>query len=216
MTNKPPIDRLQYEHAFRKQGLVPVAGIDEAGRGSLAGPVAAGAVILPLERDDLLEVLKDVRDSKLCTPLQRNELFDLVNDAAVSAACGMASAEEIDEHGIAPATRLAMVRAMQQLVPQPKALIIDYVRLNQVNLPQVNIKKGELHSLSIAAASIIAKVTRDRYMVEAADTYNGYDFASNKGYGTLAHRDALLEKGPCDIHRMTFAPVLRAKGDLFK
>ncbi len=207
MKNPPQVERLRYELGFLSQGLEFVAGIDEAGRGSLAGPVAAGAVILPLSKSAQLELLSDVRDSKLCTPNQRDELYELVTEHAVCYACGLASATEIDLMGISSATRLAMKRAVEALTPAPQALVIDWVRLKAVNLPQVSIKKGEQHSVSIAAASIIAKVERDRLMIELDQQYSAYGLAQNKGYGTRAHRQAIADCGPSPIHRKSFAPV---------
>lgn len=214
--NESVEQRLKYERRFEGSGAKLVAGVDEAGRGSLAGPVAAGAVILPLGNLAVLGQLTDVRDSKLCTPNQRNALYDLVVEHAVAYACGMASSLEIDQMGIAQATRLAMKRAIEQLTPAPAALLIDYVRLRAVNLPQISIKKGELHSISIAAASIIAKVTRDRLMLELAEQHQQYGFAQNKGYGTRSHREALMRHGPSAIHRRTFAPVRNGLFDTAK
>ncbi|MBN1120417.1 MAG: ribonuclease HII [Anaerolineae bacterium] len=209
---------MTHEHAFVEQGLLTVCGLDEAGRGAWAGPVSAGAVILPYDQPDIFEVLEGVRDSKKCTPLQRERLFPVIFEAAIAAAPGLASAEEIDEFGIIGATQLAMRRAVESLGVSPAALLIDgrYLRLPTVNLPQKSMSRGEQHSLSIAAASIVAKVTRDRLMVEIDDLYPGYDFARHKGYGTIHHRRALVDLGPCPLHRRTFAPVRRRiKGELF-
>lgn len=195
---------LTHEHRFAAEGYAVVAGLDEAGRGALAGPVAAGAAVLPL---DGVEQLSEVRDSKTLSAAKRAALHDLIQGVAVTCAVGMASAAEIDEFGIAPATRLAMQRAIEALDPQPQALIIDWVRLPVVNLPQVALKKGERHSLSVAAASILAKVTRDRWMIKAAADYPQYGFDGHKGYGTAAHRAAIAECGGCAIHRHTFEPL---------
>lgn len=199
--------RLHYERGFTSQGLHHIAGVDEAGRGSLAGPVSAGAVILPLRKLQRLEKLIDVRDSKRCTPRQRDSLYELIVEHALTYACGLASSSEIDEMGISSATKLAMKRAVEALTPQPEALVIDWVRLKAVNLPQKSIKQGEDHSISIAAASIIAKVERDRLMVELDEKYPGYGLARNKGYGTRQHRQAIVDLGPSPVHRMTFAPA---------
>ncbi len=190
----------------------PVAGLDEAGRGAWAGPVVAGAVILPVERADLQQALKGVRDSKLCTPLQREHLYPVVLEVALAVAAGVADPGEIDRLGIVGATRLAMHRALVALRIQPSALLIDgqHMRLPASPLPQRCLSFGERHSLSIAAASIIAKVTRDRLMVEAETKYAGYGFAQNKGYGTAQHSLALQAIGPCDFHRRSFAPVHRS------
>lgn len=198
---------LDFERAFRRQGLLLVAGVDEAGRGAWAGPVAAGAVILPANGDEIAERLKDVRDSKLCTPRQREALDGLIREAALAVSVGMATAQEIDELRIGAATRLAMKRAIEGLSTQPQALLIDYVRLNEVGLPQRSFPKGESKSLSIASASIAAKVARDRLMVELDEQHPGYGLATHKGYGTRAHQAALKQLGPSPIHRLTFKPM---------
>ncbi|MGF1506474.1 MAG: ribonuclease HII [Chloroflexi bacterium] len=203
--------RLDLEQALVASGHTVIAGIDEAGRGALAGPVAAGAVILPLDRADQLEKLVDVRDSKKCTALQRDSLYALVCDTAICAAVGMATPAEIDRIGIRPAVHLAMRRALYQLRPFPHALIIDYERLKLVGLPQQSPQKGEDVSLSVAAASILAKVARDRYMIAAAAVdYPDYGFARHKGYATQAHRDAIAQLGPTPIHRHSFAPIRKS------
>lgn len=196
---------------FGAEGLLPVAGLDEAGRGAWAGPVSAAAVILPLERDDLPAALEGVRDSKLCTPRQREALYPAVMDAALAAAVGFATAREIEQIGIVPATYLAMRRALDALSVKPRALLIDgrTMRLKDVGLPQKSLSRGEWHSLSIAAASILAKVARDHWMAEADQAYPGYGFALHKGYGTRLHQRALAELGVCDLHRRTFAPIAR-------
>lgn len=202
---------LIHEQRIAAQGGGPTAGLDEAGRGAWAGPVTAGAVILPLARGDLPLLLEEVRDSKLCTPLQRERLLPLVQATALAWGAGSASADEIDRYGIIGATRLAMQRALEKLAVRPRALLIDgrYLRLPQVNLPQTSLRRGEWYSLSIAAASIIAKVTRDRLMIEMDDQFPGYGFAAHKGYGTEAHQQALNRLGPSALHRRTFAPVRR-------
>lgn len=200
---------LDYERTLQAQGLVPIAGLDEAGRGAWAGPVVAAAVILPLERSDLHVALRGVRDSKLCTPHQRERLYDVVMEVAVAVGVGEASAREIEAHGIVAATRLAMQRAVAALGVAPQALLIDghTMHLPAVPLPQQPLAKGEWRSMSIAAASIIAKVTRDRLLREAEQVYPEYGFALHKGYGTALHRQALERLGPCDLHRRNFAPV---------
>lgn len=204
---------LHLEMAFRDRGLAFVAGIDEAGRGAWAGPVAAGAVILPLDRHDLLQALEGVRDSKTCTPRQRAQFAERIQQTATAFGVAFASADEIDAMGIAPATRLAMRRAIESLSPPPQALLIDYVRLRELQLPQQRLPRGEDHSLSIAAASILAKVARDTLLVELDVQYPGYGFARHKGYGTLVHQGALKELGVSAVHRRSFAPVrLRLNG----
>ncbi|MBN1312513.1 MAG: ribonuclease HII [Anaerolineae bacterium] len=196
-----------YECCFCDDGLTVIAGLDEAGRGAWAGPVVAGAVILPLGRFDLLSVLQGVRDSKLCTARERERLEQVICDAADGVGVGAATVEEIDMLGIAPATRLAMHRALEVLPVVPQALLIDYIRLPEKALPQRSLKKGDQKSYSIAAASIVAKVARDRMMVELDEQYPGYGLASHKGYGTERHRAALDELRPCLLHRRSFAPI---------
>ncbi len=207
-----PAPGLAYEHAFSGRGLTLVAGLDEAGRGAWAGPVSAGAVILPLERRELQTVLKEVRDSKLCSALQRDRLFDMIRSVALAVGVGIGSVEEIEELGIVQASLLAMRRALDALPIRPQALLIDggYMRLREVGLPQTSLVRGEWHSLSIAAASIIAKVSRDRLMMELDAEYPGYGFAHHKGYGTPQHQLALRELGPCAVHRRSFKPIQRA------
>ncbi len=207
---------LDEEKTLYEAGHTLLAGLDEAGRGAWAGPVAAAAVILPLELDAvgrvrdaprLCEKLAGVCDSKLCTPRQREALYDLICETALAWGVSLVPATRIDEIGIVPATRQAMSQALAQLDPGPTALLIDYLRLPAIHLPQRSIVKGDLKSLSIAAASIIAKVTRDREMVRIDALYPGYGLARHKGYGTPAHRAALDQLGPSSIHRRSFAPI---------
>jgi ribonuclease HII len=205
MTRPPP--DLHYEHLFGEDGLTVIAGLDEAGRGAWAGPVAAGAVILPWQRIDLLAALEGVRDSKLCTARERERLDRVVRDVADGVGVGMASVDEIDRLGIAPATRLAMRRALEALPAAPQALLVDYVRLREIKLPQRSIVKGDQLSCSIAAASIVAKVARDRLMAELDADYPGYGLAAHKGYGTARHQAAINELGPCCLHRRSFSPI---------
>ena len=176
-----------------------LCGIDEAGRGPLAGPVVAGAVILPVECDILY-----INDSKKMTPKKRDEVFDEIYNRAVAVGVGIASPLEIDELNILQATYEAMRRAIASLSVQPEMLLNDAVTIPDVDIPQLPIVKGDAKSYSIGAASIIAKVTRDRMMVEYEETYPGYGFASHKGYGTKAHYEALAKLGPCAIHRRSF------------
>jgi ribonuclease HII len=198
---------LDEEHSLLKTGNRIVAGLDEAGRGAWAGPVAAAAVILPLDDPALPAKLSGVRDSKLCTARQRNLLYEQIIAVAVSWAAVLIPASRIDEVGIVPATREAMRSAVARLTPAPNALLIDALRLPAVLLPQRSLKKGDLKSLTIAAASILAKVTRDRHMIALEKVHTGYGFASHKGYGTPQHRRALQSAGPLNIHRWSFAPV---------
>lgn len=193
------------EEGLRAQGHRLIAGIDEAGRGPLAGPVVAAATILRLNRRP--SWLHFVRDSKQLTPMRRELLFDSIRRDAVSFGVGVVPPAEIDEHGIVAATKLAMRYAVEQLSRFPDFLLIDYIGLPALDLPQRCIVKGDNLSLSIAAASIIAKVTRDRLMEEQDGRFPGYGFIRNKGYGTPEHLEGLQRLGPCPIHRKTFFPV---------
>lgn len=198
---------LVYEQRFWALGYRNVAGLDEAGRGALAGPVAAAAVILsPDGRHEAL-LAAGVRDSKQLTPSQREHLFELICRQAEGWAVGIVSASEIDRLGIVAATRRAMGLALQQLPLSPEALLIDHLSLPEQPLPQQPIPHGDQLSLSIAAASIIAKVTRDRMLIAYDARYPDYGFARHKGYGTAAHRAALARLGPCLLHRRSFRPV---------
>lgn len=197
---------MRQERSLIRQGYALVAGVDEAGRGAWAGPVVAAAVILP-RRAKRHAALRGVRDSKLLSPAQRQTLFEQIHRAALAVGVGMASHAEIDELGIVPATRLAMMQAVQSLAPSPAALVIDAVRLPELLLPQRVLFHADTLCLSVAAASIIAKVTRDRLMVDLDRQYPGYVFAQHKGYGTALHRQALTQLGPSVVHRLTFEPV---------
>ena len=185
-----------------------IAGLDEAGRGAVAGPVVAASVILPLGEPGRLARLSDVDDSKKLTPRKREMLFDLIIELSLTFGIGAASAEEIDQFGIIGATVLAMSRATGMLNPRPDYLLIDgRIRLKDIALPQQSIIRGDGKSLSIAAASILAKVTRDRTMLDHHLHFPDYGFARHKGYCTSYHVDALSQHGPCPIHRRTFAPI---------
>ena len=181
--------------------------MDEVGRGTLAGPVVAGAAILPLHPKG--DWLSGVRDSKMLTPHQREASVYTMEMASVTMCTGAATSREIDAVGIVEATRIAMARAIDALPIRPQYLLLDALLLPDVGLPQRAIVKGDAKCLSIAAASIVAKVTRDAMMRDADTAYPGYGFAQHKGYATQQHRDALEQLGPCDIHRFTFAPVRR-------
>lgn len=202
------IPTLQFEGELRRDGHRHIVGLDEAGRGCWAGPVVAGAVVLPLEDRAACLVLRaaGVRDSKLLSPAQREALVPLIEEVALAVAVGEASATEIDTLGIAPATRLAMRRALATLDVKGDALLLDAFPLREVDLPQRALVRGDQHSLSIAAASIVAKVHRDRLMCRYECDFPGYDFARNKGYGTPAHRAALATLGPTRLHRLSWAP----------
>lgn len=193
------------EEEQSRMGCRLVAGIDEVGRGPLAGPVVAAAVILSLARRP--SWLRFVRDSKQLTPRRRDLLFDCIRHDAVAFGVGSVSHEVIDEQGIVAATKAAMMAAVERLPMRPDFLLIDAVGLPALNLPQRSIVRGDAHSLSIAAASIVAKVTRDRLMAELEGPFPGYGLARNKGYGTPQHLEGLRRLGPCPIHRKTFFPV---------
>ena len=199
MKNEQPTDLWAYEREAFADGVKLVCGVDEAGRGPLAGPVCAAAVILPPEL-----VIPGLNDSKKLTDKKRRELYDVITAEAVSYGIAFASEKEIDEINILQATFLAMARAMEKLTPQPEIALIDGNRAKDFGLPVRTIVKGDSLSASIAAASILAKVTRDRLMEQYDEAYPQYGFAIHKGYGTKRHYEALREFGPSPIHRMTF------------
>ena len=187
------------EDVCREEGYTVICGVDEAGRGPLAGPVCAAAVILPEHLD-----LPGLNDSKKLSDKKRRELFPLIKEQAIAYGIGLATHEEIDEINILQATYLAMERAIAQLEGKADLALIDGNRAKDFGLPVKTVVKGDSLSASIAAASILAKVTRDDMMEACAEEYPGYGFEIHKGYGTKAHYTALTEKGPSPIHRMTF------------
>lgn len=189
----------RYEDALMKNGYTFVAGVDEAGRGPLAGDVFAAAVILPADFFP-----EGLNDSKKISEKKREKLFDCITENAVSYAIGRATAEEIDEINILQATYLAMRRAAQGLSVVPDYVLIDGNPIQGMPFLNASIVKGDSLSLSIAAASIIAKVSRDRYMMEMDEKYPGYGFKVHKGYGTAAHKQAVWDNGPSPIHRKSF------------
>ena len=197
---------LAEERKLWRAGFTRVAGLDEAGRGALAGPVVASAVILPANsrRDGLWA---EVQDSKLLSPLRREELSVRIREQAAAWSLGQASAAEIDARGIAPATRLAMRRAVQALLLRPDHLLLDWVQLKSLNLPQLSFTKGDLRIVSIAAASILAKVHRDRLLCQLHERYPAYGFHSHKGYAARTHLAAIEQLGPCPAHRRSFSPL---------
>jgi len=201
------------EEMLAAQGYQHIAGIDEVGRGALAGPVVAAAVILPHHIN--APWLAEVRDSKQLTPAKREVLFHRIHEVAISVGIGLTPHDFIDAHGIVRATRLAMRLAVDQLSPPPESLLIDYMRLPEVRLPQKGITNGDNLCMSIACASIIAKVARDRLMVEFNEIYPGYGLAQHKGYGTKRHLECLIRLGPCPIHRQSFKPVRELIGGLW-
>ncbi len=202
----PEHPHLEHETRLWRAGYSRVAGVDEAGRGALAGPVVAAAVVLPAHthREGLW---LQVQDSKLLAPSVRETLAQAIQRMALAWAVASASPREIDAWGIAAATRVAMVRAIQALDPPADYLLLDWVRLDQLAVPQESLVRGDRHVLSIAAASILAKVHRDRWMVELHREFPQYGFARHKGYATAAHRAALKTHGPSPVHRRGFAPV---------
>lgn len=187
------------------QGYRYIAGIDEVGRGALAGPVVAAAVILPCRLK--VRWLKQVRDSKLLTAQKRQYLFNYIHETALSIGVGIVSHQIVDARNIVRATKLAMMQAVSQLSPAADSLLIDYLLLPEVPLPQKGMVNGDCLCLSIACASIIAKVTRDRLMVEQDGIYPGYALGQNKGYWTEEHLANLRRLGPSPIHRRSFHPI---------
>jgi ribonuclease HII len=197
---------LSFETVLWQQGKQAVAGIDEAGRGALAGPVSAAAIILPTE-PGLGQVLAGVRDSKQMTPQSRNHWAIRLKEIALAWGVGYASPDEIDALGIVPATCLAARRAVEQLCLIPEHLLIDYLSLPGIYIPQTSLVKGDTRCYSIAAASILAKTSRDQLCAELDNLYPGYGFRQHKGYGTATHLEALKSLGPAPIHRRSFAPI---------
>jgi ribonuclease HII len=193
------------EAALQARGYRLVAGVDEVGRGALAGPVMAAAVILPLGAD--FPWLKLVRDSKQLSPRQRERVFGLVRSAGISFGLGSVP----HKVGIVRATRMAMAQAVEALPSRPDFLLIDALTLPEVDVPQKGMIRGDQLSFSIACASIVAKVSRDRQMTELDGMYPGYGLARHKGYGTRQHLECLLRLGPCAIHRQSFAPVVQLR-----
>jgi len=193
---------MRHERELRLAGFRRIAGIDEVGRGSLAGPVVAAAVILPDRHR-----IKGLRDSKVVPRARREALYEQILDRAEAIGVGCVEVEVIDRINILQATKLAMREAIGRLAEAPDHLVIDALSLREVDLPQRPIIDGDAISASIAAASIVAKVTRDRICAEFDARYPAYGFARNKGYGTPRHVDALLREGPCEWHRRSFAPL---------
>jgi ribonuclease HII len=205
----PPSAPYRYEAQAWRSGLTRVAGLDEAGRGPLAGPVVAAAVILTADRR-----VKKLCDSKLLSPERREELFHAITAHALAVGVGIVDHETIDRVNILQATRLAMLEALRGLGLEPELVITDFVKLPGLTCPQRNLVDGDQRCATVAAASIIAKVTRDRLMLEADKQFPEYGFARHKGYATADHLAALDRHGPCALHRRTFAGVWR-QGELF-
>ena len=201
------------EEQLVAKGYRLIAGVDEAGRGALAGPVLAAAVILPNSID--AASLAGVRDSKQLSPAKRELLFHHIYEVAVSVGVGMAPHSLVDSQGVVRATRFAMKQAIERLSPSPESLLIDHMRLPELKLPQKGITHGDNLCFSIACASIIAKVARDWGMVEFDRIYSGYGLARHKGYGTRQHVACLLRLGACPIHRRSFRPVREITQGIF-
>lgn len=217
----PPRDTLSEfpnlveERLLASQGFCRIAGVDEAGRGSWAGPLVAAAVCLPGPDEGLLRLLAGVRDSKQLTPSARARLYSVVLERAVDVGVGVVSPARIDSLGLSLAGELAMRWAVEDMANAPDCLLLDAFSIRGCSLPQRAIIRGDQISLSIAAASIVAKVTRDRIMNAADSAYPGYALLANKGYGTRAHREAVEQSGPCEYHRRSFSPIreLWCRGD---
>ena len=195
------IEMQYYERLAYKEGASFIAGVDEVGRGPLAGPVVAAAVILPKNIEDL-----GFDDSKKLSASKREEIYRLIQEKAIAIGIGIVDADIIDQVNIYQASRLAMQQAVSELKIQLDYLLIDAMKID-VNTPQIGIIKGDAKSISIAAASIVAKQVRDQMMQEFDELYPGYDFSNNAGYGTPKHLEGLKSKGICPIHRKTFAPI---------
>ena len=212
------IDRFLIEREHHSRGLSRLAGVDEAGRGPLAGPVVAAAAILPEEwlKAGLPEPLSRLNDSKKLTGKVREELFDcIVAHPEIEFGVSIVDAGVIDEINILQATHRAMNDALSQLDPSPQHVLVDGNPVQTLALPQTAIVKGDSKSFSIAAASILAKVSRDRLMCAYHEQWPDYGFAGHKGYGTAAHLAAIETHGPCPIHRLSFAPLRTAQAELF-
>jgi ribonuclease HII len=201
---KPDLSR---ELRLWREGYSRIAGIDEVGRGCWAGPVVAAAVVFPAHGRLLAPLLGQVDDSKRLSAKQREHLYGAIRQAALAIGVGSVPASEIDHLGIVLATRLAMVQALGSLGTAPDYLLIDFLTLPEMRLPQQGLPHGDALSLSIAAASIVAKVTRDHWMEGQEILFPGYGFAHHKGYGTPEHQEALAVQGPCGLHRVTFRPL---------
>ena len=196
------VSPLYFEEQAKAKGYQFIAGIDEAGRGPLAGPVVAAAVILPSQFD-----LPGLTDSKALSEKKREQLFPLIRQQALTVGIGVCSASEIDEYNILQSTLLAMQRSITRLSTRPDYLLIDGITPLPTEIAQLTLKKGDSRSLSVAAASVIAKVVRDRIMYAHDKKYPVYGFAQHKGYGTKLHRQVIASHGPCPQHRTTFAGV---------
>lgn len=198
------MDWLEFENKVISSGYSAVCGVDEAGRGPLAGPVCAAAVILPQNT-----VIDGVNDSKKLSEKKREQLFDVITEKALAYCVSWASVEEIEEINILNAAMLAMKRAVEGLSIKADFALIDGNKTPDLDIPAYPIVKGDARSMSIAAASILAKVSRDRLMYEYDTKYPQYNFAKHKGYGTTLHREMILKYGPCEIHRPSFLKKIK-------
>jgi ribonuclease HII len=217
MRRKPAIDRFFFERVLWRRGVTRIAGFDEVGRGPLAGPVVAAAAVLPLVwlQSGLPKELKGLNDSKQLTAEQRQRFFDvLTRRDDVALAIARVEAPQVDDINILQATHRAMHEALAALIPAPEHALVDGTPVRMLQLPQTAIVKGDARSYSIAAASVVAKVTRDRLMEEHHARWPEYGFAEHKGYSTPRHLAALAKHGPCPIHRRSFAPVRQQELDL--
>lgn len=212
------IDRLQFERELSPGGGLRIAGVDEAGRGPLAGPVVAAAVMLPPAwiQAGVPAELKGLNDSKQLTAAQREEFFEmLIAHRELSYGIARIESELVDQINILQATHRAMNEALAQLQPGPQHVLVDGLRVKTLRFPQTPIVKGDARSYSIAAASVLAKVTRDRLMLDYDRQWPAYGFAEHKGYGTPQHLAAITQHGPCPIHRRSFAPIKQPEPELF-
>ena len=205
--NTPTRPDWTLEAAWWQKGYARIAGVDEAGRGAWAGPVVACAIVLSPGAADRMTWLVQLNDSKRCTPALREWLRTHILQSADAVGIGCVGVCEIDRMGIGEASRRAMLLALRSLPLRPDAVLIDYISLRTLDIPQQAVTHGDARSYSIAAASIIAKTTRDAMLRTLDVTYPAYGFAQHKGYGTTAHRVALARYGPCDLHRRSFRPV---------
>lgn len=208
------VDMLEFERVIWNDGYRLIAGVDEVGRGALAGPLVAAAVILPLDVDQALAAQSfwnDVRDSKALSPGTRSHLALRIHQSAVDTSVAFVSAALVDDIGLTAANRCAMEQAVLGLRVDPNLLLIDAMTID-LDYPQLGLIDGDARSLSIAAASIVAKVARDEFMVELDEQFPAYGFARNKGYGVAAHISALAMRGSCEHHRKSFSPVRQFNG----
>lgn len=218
MSARKAVDRFEFERALWSRGATRIAGVDEAGRGPLAGPVVAAAVIFPSawSESGFDERLRSLNDSKQLTEAQREEFFSVLTTLPeIRFAIAAVDAGTIDRINILEATHRAMNEALAQLRPKPEHVLVDGRPVKSMTLPHTALVKGDTLSYSIAAASVLAKVTRDHMMLEFDEQFPGYSFAEHKGYGTPQHLTAIAKRGPCAIHRRSFAPLKPAQARLF-